>query len=76
MDVYLTGTNSVRTAVVEIVQAPVCAFTDFSITLALSQCPLLIIIEVGISPNPWPWSKGVSQEAIFAIKGVTVSMLC
>ena len=46
------------------------------VTLAFSQRPLLIVIKVGVSANSRPRSKGVSQEAIFAIKGVAVSMLC
>lgn len=48
----------------------------FSVTLAVSQRPLLIIIKVGVSPDSWPRCKGMSQEAIFAIEGVAVSMLC
>lgn len=48
----------------------------FSVTLALSQCPLLVIIKVRVSPDPWPRSKGVSQEAIFAIEGVAIAVLC
>lgn len=51
-------------------------FCSFSITLTLSQRPLLIIVKVGVSPNTLPRSKGMSQEAIFAIEGVTISMLC
>lgn len=48
----------------------------FSITLSLSQRPLLVIIKVRVSPDPWPRGKGVSQEAIFAIEGVAISVLC
>lgn len=48
----------------------------FSVTLAVSQRPLLIIIEVGVSSDPWPRSKGVSQEAIFPVEGVTIPVLC
>lgn len=45
-------------------------------TLTCSQCPLLIIVKVGVSSDAWPGGEGVSQEAVFAIKGVTISMLC
>lgn len=48
----------------------------FSVTLAVSQRPLLIIIEVGVSSDPWPRSEGVSQEAIFPVEGVTIPVLC
>lgn len=48
----------------------------FSITLSLSQCPLLVIIKVRVSSDPWPRSKGVSQETIFAIEGVAIAVLC
>lgn len=47
-----------------------------SFTLPFSKCPLLVIIKVGVSPDSWPRGEGMSQEAILAVKGVTVSVLC
>lgn len=45
-------------------------------TLTCSQRPLLVIVEVGVSSDAWPRGEGVSQEAVFAVEGVTISMLC
>lgn len=45
-------------------------------TLSLSKCPLLIVVKVRVAADSWSGSKGVSQEAIFAIKWVTVAVFC
>ena len=45
------------------------------LTLSFSQGPQLIIVKVGVSSNARPWGEGVSQESVFAIEGVTITML-
>lgn len=44
-------------------------------TLSLSKCPLLIVIKVRVAAKSCSRSKGVGQETIFTIKGVTIAVL-
>jgi hypothetical protein len=46
-----------------------------TLTLSFSQGPQLIVIKVGISPNSRARGEGMSQEPVFAIKRVPISML-
>lgn len=46
------------------------------VTLTRSQRPLLVIVEVGVSSDAWPRGEGVSQEAVLAVEGVTISVFC
>lgn len=45
-------------------------------TLPFSKSPQFIIIKMGVSSNSWPRCKGVSQETIFAIKWIAITMFC
>lgn len=46
------------------------------LTDAFAQRPQLLVVEMGISLNAGAWGEGVSQEAVLAVEGIPVSVLC
>lgn len=46
------------------------------LTLSLPKRPLLVVVKVRVAADSGSGSEGVSQEAIFAIEGVTVAVFC
>lgn len=45
-------------------------------TLPVSQCPLFVIVEMGVTPNARARGESVCQKAIFSIKGIPITVLC
>lgn len=45
------------------------------LTLPFSQGPQLVVVKVGVSPDPRARGEGMSQEPVLAVEGVAVAML-